>query len=191
MSKAKKKLKHGTRDFAAPKSAVSLARWDSGADGPANWGRAKRLEDAIDTSIDPDTGEVKNQNPNGVKRMRYYTMLDVYAKRGWISAPGHEAGKRLRNVWEATEKGVGNDWSKERVDKSPKPDAAIAIQIDRVSKLVGITRKIPADDYRILMFIACEDLPIGRLKEYRGINHDKGKAHMRAAFDRLADRLGL
>jgi hypothetical protein len=38
--------------------------------------------------------------------------------------------------------------------------------------------------------VACEKNAIGRLPEYRGRNHDKGKAHLHSALERLADRMG-
>lgn len=191
-AKKRRRLKHGTKATAKPRAQVRLnpAPWDMGADGPASRSRESDVVEAADPEVVPETGEVKRRNPNGVTRRQFYDMLDVYHRRGWISASGFEAGKKLRAAWEATEKGIGNDWSKERVDSSPKPDAAIAIQIDRMSALVGITRRIPQGDYRILINVACEGQAIGRLREYRGFHHEAGKAHLRDALDRLACRIG-
>ena len=189
-AKKKRRLKNGTKATAKPTSQVSVARepWDRGATGPAMMARESRVEDAIDPEIDPDTGEVKNRNPNGVKRRVFHDMLEVYRSRGWITSRGFEAGKVLRAAWENTKRGGG--YLQERVDSTPKPDAAVAMQVDRMSARVGITRKIPSQDHAILMTVVCDALPIGRLREYRGRRHEHGKAHLAAALDRLADRLG-
>lgn len=127
-------------------------------------------------------------NPNGVRRRVFEDALEVYAGKGWITPRGYEAGKKLRAAWEGTER--SDNYLKERVDSSPKPDVAVAVQIDRVSARNAITRKIPPEDWTILMTVVCEGQAIGRLPEYRGRGHERGKAHLRAALDRLAERLG-
>jgi len=190
-SRRRTKLKNGTNPKAQPRALVSLnaSPWDMGADGPANRARESRVEEGVDPEVDPDNGEVKHRNPNGVKRRVFYDMLDVYHRRGWITKRGFNAASALRDAWQRTEQGQGNDWSKERVDSSPKPDAAVAIQIDRMSALIGITRHIPAEDHRILLTVACEGQAIGRLRQYRGMNHDKGRRHLHDALERLANRI--
>lgn len=190
-SRRRTKLKKGTNAKAQPRALVSVASspWDMGATGPANRARESRIEDGVDPEVDPDTGEVKTRNPNGVKRRVFYDMLDVYYRRGWITKRGFNAASALRDAWQRTEQGQGNDWSKERVDSTPKPDAAVAVQIDRMSALVAITRHIPPEDHSILLTVACEGHAIGRLRQYRGMNHDKGKRHLHDALERLADRI--
>lgn len=192
MAKAKKRrLKHGTKATAQPRQKVRVhpAPWDMGADGPANRARDSVVMDASEPEVDVETGEIKRCNPNGVKRRVFYDMLDVYYQRGWITKRGYSAGVALRDAWERTEQGAAIDWSQDRVDSTSKPDAAIAIQIDKVSRLVGITRRIPKDDHRILMTVACEKNSIGRLPKYRGKNHERGKTHLHDALERLADAL--
>ena len=188
--KKKHKLRNGTHIQAQPRDKVSLHRapWDMGASGPANIARESAVVEGIDPDIDPDTGEIKSRNPNGVKRRVFLDMLDVYHRRGWISKRGFNAASDLRGAWEQTERGGG--YLQERVDSTPKPDKAIAMQIDRVSALISITKRIPREDYRILITVACEKNAIGRLPEYRGRNHERGKAHLYSALERLADRMG-
>ena len=184
------KLKSGTRIRAQPRADVRLAPlpWDMGASGPANAARESAVVEGIDPDIDPDTGEVKNRNPNGVKRRVFYDMLDVYYRRGWITKRGFNAGSDLRGVWEQTERSGG--YLQERVDSTPKPDQAIAMQIDRVSALINITKRIPREDWRILITVACEGNAIGRLHVYRGAGHKRGQAHLHSALERLADKMG-
>jgi hypothetical protein len=186
MAKRKARLKIGTRDYAKGKAAVTLAQpsWDMGATGQAN--RIGLVtEDAGE--VDRDTG--KWVNPNGVKRARRVDMLEVYHERGWISDRGYTAGEALRDAWTGTQRGKGTDWSMERVDSSSKPDAHIDIQIDRVSRYLAVSSLIPTDDMDIVFAVACDAHAISRLKRYRGISHERGKVHLRAALDRLADVL--
>jgi hypothetical protein len=185
-----RKLQHGTKATAKARGAVRLAPepWDKGADGPAARQRESEVVEGIDPEVDPDTNEVKRRNPNGVKRRVFYDMLDVYYRKGWITRRGYNAGADLRGAWEQTERSGG--YLQERVDSTPKPDKAIAMQIDRVSALVSITRRIPREDWRIVVTVACEKNAIGRLPEYRGRNHEAGKAHLYSALERLADRMG-
>lgn len=183
MGKAKKK-KLPPNVKVQSKADVSLSRWDQGAMGPAN--RIGLVtEDRGD--VDPDTGEVRTHN--NVKGVSRHDMLTVYHKRGILSKRAFSAGELLRNAWEATQRGRGADLSGERVDSTSKPDATIAIHIDRVSKLVKLSRMVSPDDMQIIEAVAYEERPVSHLKKYRGINHTKGIEHMQAAFERLADQM--
>jgi len=185
--KSKMKLKSGTNAKAQARGDVSLAqpRWDQGATGQAN---REGLVSEARGEVDPDTG--KKVNPNNIKGMRRVDMMEVYHRRGWISDRGYTAGEALRDAWMATQRGKGTDYAATRVDSTAKPDAHIDIQIDRVSRLISVSSLIPADDVSIVFAVACDGHAISRLKCYHGINHERGKAHLRAALDRLATTLG-
>jgi len=186
-----RKLKHGTAPKAKARGAVRLAPepWDRGADGPAARNRESEVVEGIDPEVDPDTNEVKRRNPNGVKRLRYLDMLETYHKRGIISARGMRAGERLRDAWATTQRSAGNNFSQDKVDSSPKPDAQAAINADRMTAYIRITQHIPTADHALLMAVVCEGHSISALPEYRAGRIDRGKAHLRAALDRLADKL--
>lgn len=193
MPKKKAKLKNGTKAIAKPASQVSVAPcpWDLGASGPANTAREQQIEDASEPEVDPETGEIVRRNPNGVIRLRFYDMLDVYHRRGVISHRGYEAGKKLRAAWEKTQRGVGMDWSQDRVDRTPKPDVQVAIQVDRLALYSKIKGRVARDDADIVMAVARDGQPVGFLRRYRALNHAKGLDHLAAALDRLADRMGM
>lgn len=93
------------------------------------------------------------------------------------------------DAWQHISDQVGQcaSWLRDRVDSSPKPDAAIDIQIDRVSALVTITRMIPSEDSEILTCVCGHGNAIGALPQYRGRKHERGKEHLAAALERLAD----
>lgn len=162
--------------------SVPSTPWDHGATGAAN--RVNLVvEDRAD--IDPETG--KKINPNGVTGARRKDMLEVYADRGWISQRAYGAGEMLRVSWLRTDIGRCAPWLRERVDSSQKPDAAVAIQIDRIAALLRVSSLIPAEDRTILDCVCGRGDPIGRV--YRGSRHEAGKAHLVAALERLADRI--
>lgn len=182
----RKRLKLGTRDLAQPKASVTLAqpRWDQGATGLAN---LIGLVSEERGHYDPDKG--KHFNPNNVRGVRRVDMLEVYAKRGWISKRGHTAGESLRNAWDATQKSKGTDLSDPRVDRTPKPGAFIDIQVNRVSKLAALSKLVAKADQSIVFAVACEGRSISHLPQYRNRNHEKGKVHLYEAFERLADAI--
>lgn len=163
---------------------VSLPAWDHGAMGAAN-----RHGLVVEERGEVDARTGKMQNPNGVTGVRRVDMLEVYHKRGWISQEGYSAARLLSMAWLNTEKGKCAPWLRERVDSSPKPDAAIAIQIDRMSALIRVSRLVPAEDERIVSCVCYDGNAIGYLREYRGSRHEAGKAHLRMALDRLYERI--
>lgn len=167
-----------------PKMTLAETPWDHGATGPAN-----RIGLVIEErgDLDPDSGKLTN--PNKVTGARRYDMLEIYHKRGWISTEGYNAGELLRMAWLKTQAGICAPWLRERVDSTPKPDAAVAIQIDRVSALVRISRMVAPEDDRIVTAVCGSGASIGSLPEYRGRRHEEGKAHLRAALDRLSQRM--
>lgn len=185
-SKKAKRIRRQNGQWVHSKANVSLAPapWDHGATGSAN-----RIGLVVEErgETDPKTG--KMVNPNGVTGVRRVDMLDQYLKRGWITSRGHAAGTALRIAWLRTEMGTCAPWLRDRVDSSPKPDAAVAIQIDRLSKLMRISRLvIPADD-RLINVVVAQGAAIGALPEYRGSRHEAGKRHLHEALERLADRI--
>ena len=184
MSKANRRRKTPPNTRVQKAVDVKLARWDQGAMGPAN--RIGLVqEDRGET--DPNTG--KKINPNGVKGVSRYDMMKVYHKRGILSDRAYTAGERLRNAWDETQRSKGVDLADERVDSTSKPDAAIAIMIDRVSRLSRLSRMIAPEDRQIIEAVAYEERPVSHLPKYRAHNHAKGIEHMKAAFERLADKM--
>lgn len=191
--KQKRKLKNGTRYQAAPISAVTttIAPWDMGATGPANRAGLER-EDA--TELDPKTGK-PIPNPNRVSRMRRVDMLEVWHRKGVITTAGYNAAVSLRNAFEATQKAPG--WpDNDRVQSSPKPDHAVAIMIDRVSAYHAINKLVHPGDAAIVDMCVIQDSSPAYIRDkdgkrpYYGPGHKAGIAHIRAALDRLAKRMG-
>lgn len=168
------------------KAAVKIEQspWDHGSSGQAN---QRDLINEKRGDIDPETGKVIN--PNGVSGSRRRDMLEIYHKRGWISTRGYNAGELLRVAWLRTEIGTCAPWLRERVDSSPKPDAAINIQIDRMSALIRISKMVEPDDENIIDCVCYRGVGVGQLQEYRGRHHEEGKRHLFNALENLANRM--
>lgn len=195
MKARKRRLKNGTRQVAKPSNRVTLpiSPWDEGATGPAN--RINLVQEPA-TEITPD-GETPN--PNGVLRYRRVDLLELWHGRWkrqarvpntdrlmpYLTTRQYNAARILRDAFEATQQAPG--WpDNDRVQSSPKPDHAVTIQIDRLSRFHRIARLIPADDRPILDWCVLQGRnPVGRGIDAFDAAHDK----LRAALDRLADRM--
>ena len=182
----KRRLRNGTkggmRKAPAPVS-VSQTPWDMGASGPANR-VGLEIEDAAD--IDPETGEARNVN--NVKRARRVDMLEVWRKRGTISTRGYNVAVRLRDAFERTQRAPG--WpDNDRVQSSPKPDHAIAIQIDRIGAYHRLAALVPEGDRQIIDVCILHGASPANIPRYRGPGHKAGLAHVAAALERLADAI--
>lgn len=169
------------------KAPISLApqptSWDQGATGMANR-VGLEAEDAAE--VDPVTGV--RSNPNGVKRMRRVDMLEVWHRKAVITTAGFNAAVALRDAFEAVGKSRG--WpDSERVQSSPKPDHAVAVQIDRMSKFIQYHRHVVAEDREIIDACVLRGGSPLRIKRYRGSGYQAGLDHLCAALDRLADAM--
>lgn len=189
MAKRKPKLKTGTRQYGKPKAAVTVppCPWDMGAMGQAN--RVGLVEEQA-TDVTPD-GETPN--PNGVKRMRRIDMLEVWHRKGVLSARAFNAGESLRNAFCATQKAPG--WpDNDKVQSSPKPDHAVTVQIGRLSTFAAIYGLVIQSDRAILDHcILSERIPASLVHDgrrpYAGPRYQDGLDHLRAALERLADAM--
>ena len=163
---------------AGQKKPVTLPNWDFGARGQANQSGLE-IEDAAEM-----TPGGKAANPNGVKRMRRIDMLERWHRMGQITTAGYNAAEKLRDAFEATERAPG--WpDNDRVQSSPKPDHAVEIQIDRLSRFHAVSRHIATDDRALIDHcVLSRGVPSG-LRKYRG-RPATGIAALRDALDRLA-----
>lgn len=75
---------------------IPTTEWDTGAAGQAN---RDRLREEPATDFDPETGK-ESPNPNGIKRHRRETWVEIYAKDGLISRLELAAASNLRSLAE-------------------------------------------------------------------------------------------
>lgn len=185
MSKAARKRKalKAAAARTGGKAPVSLCEWDHGATGPAN---RIGLVTEERGEIDPKTG--KMQNPNNVTGVRRVDLLQFWHGRGSISTEGFNAAEALRNAFEATMRGPAALPDNDRVQSSPKPDQAVDIQIDRISRFQGLMRHVRAADREIVTACVLDGKHPARV--YGALRTREGFAHLRQALDDFAQSLG-
>lgn len=164
------------------KISLAPSPWDYGATGLANR-EGMEIEEAAE--FEAQTGE--RRNPNRVMRARRVDMLEVWHRKGQISTAGFNAAEKLRDAFEATGRAPG--WpDNDRVQSSPKPDHAVTIQIDRISRYHAIARLVPASDRAVIdACVLSRRTPASA--GYKGRRYDAGMKHLRDALDRLAEAM--
>lgn len=172
-----------------PKSAVTLVAWDLGAMGPANR-QGLEIEEAVDA-----TPEGKAENPNGIIRARRIGKLEQWHRnylsqamrngkpQPYITTRQFNAAESYLDALEATMRATG--WpDNDRVQSSPKPDHAITIQIDRISRFHEKAKHLTAEEKGVI-----------ETAIFGAENMGKGQAYyvrferLRAVLDKLADHL--
>lgn len=161
---------------------VTLPMWDHGAMGAAN-----RIGLVVEERGELDTKTGKMQNPNGVTGVRRVDLLEFWLKRGSISQEGYTAAVLLRNAFEATLRSKPALPDNDRVQSSPKPDHAVTIQIDRISKFQSIMRHVCDSDRAIVRACVMEGRHPSSV--YGAMRVREGFEHLRNALDALADSI--
>ena len=190
MSRRKRKLVRKGRTAARKPVTLSAAptpadRWASPPDTPAQRAGVV-IEPACWT--DPETGA--QMNPNNVKRFRRIDMAESYHKRGKLDLRQFEAAKSLRDAWEATQR-TAPAIKAIQVDSSPKPDAHVAIQIDRASELSAISKHIPAESKAVIDMVVFSNHSVAHHPAYRNRNLAKGMRLLQSGLDAVAEGLGI
>ena len=181
-SKAAKRRAGQASAEARRKAKAGQSAWDHGAMGQAN---RIGLVTEERGEIDPKTGKV--QNPNGVTGVRRVDLLEFWRNRGTISEEGYTAAVSLKLAFDATMKGKPALPDNDRVQSSPKPDHAIDIQIDRLSRYHAMMRFVASRDRRIVTACVIHGWHPSRV--YGSGRTQEGLAHLRDAVDRLADAI--
>lgn len=185
-SKAKKKAlrANNARRSASMRGKVSLPQWDHGAMGQAN-----RAGLVIEERGEVDSGTGKRVNPNGVTGVRRVDLLEFWRNRKSITEGGYQAAVRLRDAYEATMCAKPSLPDNDRVQSSPKPDHAVSIQIDRISRFERMMRQVRQQDRQIISACVLDGKHPGALSQFKGERCREGFIHLRDALDYLSDRI--
>jgi hypothetical protein len=144
------------------------------------------VEDAAWTN--PETG--KKENPNGVKRARRVSWAEVYRNKGKLTARQYNAATMLQGAWERTQRSQPAI-RKVKVDSTTKPDAARAIQADRLSKFHAIYRHVPLSAKPVIDHVVIDNRPAGQMAGARGRSLGRHMARLSEGLEKVADALGL
>ncbi|AKG94567.1 hypothetical protein Shpa_57 [Paracoccus phage Shpa] len=181
--KAKKRKASRAAVLTRTAKPVSLPTpWDHGADGQAN---RKGLVVEERGEVDAKTGKVTN--PNRVTGVRRIDLLEYWHKRGTISTAGFNAASALRDAFEATQKSPPCLPDNDRVQASPKPDHAVTIQIDRISRYHRLRKFVDPTDAQIIDRCVLGGEHPGKV--YGALRTRQGFDDLRDALDRMADRM--
>lgn len=110
-----------------------------------------------DTMVVP----VKN-SPNRMANRRRINSLDRIIAAGKLSMPEQQAAIAVRDAYARVEMLSSGGEIKEQVDSSPKPDAAIAAQVDASSWWVHVMKAVTRDR-AIVEHVCCDGQPIRTL----------------------------
>ncbi len=161
---------------------VATTPWDHGAMGQAN---RIGLEVEERGEMNPATGKVTN--PNKVTGVRRVDLLAFWHRRGSISDGGLTAASLLRDAYEATQRQKPSLPDNDRVQSSPKPDHAIEITIQRISRYASLMGLVDPCDRAIVTACVLDGAHPARV--YGPLKQREGFAHLRAALDRLYGRI--
>jgi len=101
-------------------------------------------------------------SPNQMGQRRRINALDRLIAQGKFSMPEQQAAIAIRDAYARTEALSSGSPLKEQVQSSPKPDAAIAAQVDVMSWWAHVTKPI-GRDRPIVDHVCCEGLPLRTL----------------------------
>lgn len=165
-----------------PKMTLAETPWDHGATGQAN-----RIGLVVEERGEKDATTGKVTNPNGVTGVRRVDLLEFWHRRGSITTEGYNAAEKLRDAFEATMQGKPALPDNDRVQSSPKPDHAVTIQIDRISRFDYLMRHVHFADRRIVIPCVLEGKHPSSV--YGPLASAAGFQHLRMALGRLSDAL--
>ena len=167
-----------------PHNPSAPTQWDMGT-GTRAATHLTVIEEAAE--INPKTG--KKHNPNGVKRRRRISWVEHYGRKGHLTREQVNAGLRLQEAFERTQRRPPA-LKKVQVDSSPKPDANIAIQCDRMDKYHRIARHIPTRYRPFIDHVVIHNRPIRAMKGcYNGRQEGRYLERLAEGLQYLADRL--
>lgn len=126
---------------------------------------------------------VEGSNPNNFARRRRVMIIDTMLKRGSLTTRQWQAATELQIAWLAVERLSSGQPLKERVQSSPKPDAAVDIQVAAMSRHLRARKPLTAEERALVDCICYRNL--GAI--FSGVPMAMPK--FREAMDKVADHL--
>lgn len=129
-------------------------------------------------ALEPITDD-QGRNPNNMGRMRREDVLERLS----LTLRQRQAANAIRDAYCRVEMLSSGAALREQVDNSPRPDAAIAAQIDAQSQLVHVMRPIGRTQRSLVEWICWHNRPGRRSGEARWSERFK------AEMDKVADHM--
>ena len=127
------------------------------------------------------------EGPNNMGRRQRVCALDRLVANDRLTMPQIQAAQAIRNAYARTEQLSSGGPLKEWVQSSPKPDAAVAAQVDANSHWVYVSKPIRQTEKELVMHVVCFGLPIRSLGQKKS---RLGLERLRIELDRVALHLG-
>lgn len=134
------------------------------------------------TYLEPVEDE-QGRNPNRMARRRRKSAIEAIN----LTMRQEQAAKAIQDAYGRLEMCTSGGPLKEQVDSSPKPDAAIAAQVDAQSWWVHVTRPLLRSERRLVEWVCIENQSIQLAG--RRIGERRATERFRTAMDRVADWL--
>lgn len=131
------------------------------------------------TVIEP----VEGQEHNRTGRRRRKNAIDAIK----LTMRQEQAARAIEDAWCRLQMCFSGGALKEQVDASPRPDAAIAAQIDAQSRWQNVTKTLLNSERRLVRWVCCDNQPITLAA--RKIGEVRATERFRVAMDRVADHL--
>mgnify|MGYP001803260075 CR=1 FL=1 len=122
----------------------------------------------------------KGANPNHMGRRRRVDVLDAIN----LTMRQRQAAEAIRDAFSRVEMLSSGGPLKEQVQSSPKPDRAIAVQVDANSRWVHVTKPIPYRARELVEHVCCYGKPL------RTSGYVRASDLFKLLMDRVADHMG-
>ena len=126
---------------------------------------------------------VEGQEHNRTGRRRRLSAIDAMT----LTMRQEQAAKAIEQAWCRLEMCSSGGELKEQVDASPKPDAAIAQQVNAQSRWQWVSKAIPRQDKVIVLWVCTLNKPVTQIGRALGL--PRAPARFKAAMDKVADHL--
>ncbi len=126
------------------------------------------------------------KNPNNLGQRKRIIVLDDMLRRGTITMRQHQAGIAIQEAYCRVEMLSSGGPLKEQVQSSPKPDAAVAIQVGANSRLVHVMKPVLQSNRGLIEAVCWHNKPLR--SAIRG-GFVRGYTRFRETLDVVADHL--
>ncbi len=162
------------------RKSVSVAPMPFGGDhGPGT--RAATVGTLLEPVVD-DMG----RNPNHMGRRRRKIIIDDMLKRQTITMRQHQAAEAIQLAYLGVQRLSSGGPLQEQVQSSPKPDAAVAIQVGANSRFVRVMKAVKSSDRELIEAVCFHNKPLR--SAIRG-GYVRGYTRFREALDLVADHM--